>query len=376
MVTNTLLRMRKYGTSSKVNHVHAPPTATVQKIMSVDVLDPGVHLPPQVCQALFKSRREPLVIKGQLDVWIESGVWDPSQICKHLGSKTTTFKIAPRRGTPAYRRHFRENEVVFETQCDFIQTTFHNFLEWLERTPDNTCSDVGPPLSEIMPPQCKRIKVDQSKNGESAASNNSETILSDSTLVSSTFDPPSLTQNANPLLNYPRTEYWIYADYKYMVELCHDLPEMLSKVDWSMIGFEGRDGKDSTLWIGLEGANTPCHFDTYGCNFVAQLHGKKKWTLFDSQDSDKLYPTRVPYEESSVFSRVNITDPDLTKYPLFSKAKTYEVSNSCTCILYQHIMDSHAMIIIRLHWSLVTCSMYPDTGGIMWRALGKILPLA
>lgn len=297
----------------------------------MDVLDPGVHLPPQVCQALFKSRREPLVIKGQLGLWIESGVWDPSQICKHLGSKTTTFKISPRRGTPAYRRHFREKEVVFETQCDFIVTTFHNFLEWLESTctPDSTCSDAGPPRSEIMPPQCKRIKVDTTKNSETTTDIDSKFLSSDSALVSSTFDPPSPTQNANPLLNFPRTEYWIYADYKYMVELYHDLPEMLSKVDWSMIGFEGRDGKDSTLWMGSEGANTPCHFDTYGCNFVAQLYGKKKWTLFNSQDSEKLYPTRVPYEESSVFSQVNITDPDLTKYPLFSKAKTYEVSNSC-----------------------------------------------
>ncbi len=291
------------------------------------MLDPGVHLPPQVCQALFKSRREPLVIKGQLDSWIQSGSWIPSQICKHLGSKTTTFKISPRRGTPAYRMHFREKEVVFETQCDFVETTFHNFLEWLESTPDRTCSDAVPSHSEIacMPPQCKKIKVDPPKNGETTTGIDSKSISSNSALVSPSSDHPSLTQTTNPLLNYPRTEYWIYADYKYMVELCHDMPEMLSNVDWNVIGFEGRDGKDSTLWVGSEGASTPCHFDTYGCNFVAQLHGKKKWTLFDSQGSDKLYPTRVPYEESSVFSRVNITDPDLTKYPLFSKAKAYEV---------------------------------------------------
>ena len=295
------------------------------KIMSVDVLDPGIHLPPQVCQALFKSRKEPLVVKGQLDLWTKSGFWHPTQICKHLGSKTTTFKISPRRDTPAYRRHFREKEVVFETQCDFIETTFHNFLEWLNSSPDCTSSD-EPPQSETKPPQCKRIKVDPSiKNGKSTTGNHSKSLSSESALMSSTSDQPSIQIN-NPLLTYPRTDYWIYADYKYMVELCHDLPEMLSNVDWSMIGFEGRDGKDSTLWIGSEGANTPCHFDTYGCNFVAQLHGKKKWTLFDPQDLDKLYPTRVPYEESSVFSQVNITDPDLTKYPMFSKAKAYEVS--------------------------------------------------
>ena len=289
-------------------------------IMSVDVLDPGIQLPPQVCQVLFKSRREPLVIKGQLNSWTKSGFWKPSQICKNLGSKTTTFKISPRRDTLAFHNHFREKEVVFETQCDYVETSFHNFLAWLNSSPDSTCRDEP---SESMLPQCKRTKVaDQSQNGENTAdSNNQSSSLSECAIVSSTSDQPS----TNPLLNYPQRDYWIYADYKYMVELCHDVPDMLSGVDWSMIGYEGRDGKDSTLWIGSEGANTPCHFDTYGCNFVAQLHGKKKWILFDPQDLDKLYPTRVPYEESSVFSRVNIADPDLTRYPSFSKAKAYEV---------------------------------------------------
>ena len=301
--------------------------------MSADVLDPGVHLPPQVCQALFKSRGEPLVIKGQVNSWTKSGLWDPGQICKHLGSKTTTFKISPRRDTPAYRRHFGEKEAIFETQCDFIETTFCNFLEWLDSSPDCTRSD-EPTQSEILPPQCKRIKIDPSKDDNTMTSDDSTctSVSSGNVIVTSTSDQPSLTRtDINPLLNYPRAEYWIYADYKYMVELCNDLPEVLSNVDWSTIGFEGRDGKDSTLWIGSEGANTPCHFDTYGCNFVAQLHGKKKWTLFGPQDLHKLYPTRVPYEESSVFSRVNIIDPDLTKYPLFSKAKAYEVSFTYTC---------------------------------------------
>ena len=49
------------------------------------------------------------------------------------------------------------------------------------------------------------------------------------------------------------------------------------------------------------------------------VHGgyRKKWILFPPSDSECMYPTRIPYEESSVFSLVNIARPDLDKHPLF-----------------------------------------------------------
>ena len=75
---------------------------------------------------------------------------------------------------------------------------------------------------------------------------------------------------------------------------------------WERLGHPGIDGSESTLWAGTEGANTACHQDTYGENLVCQLAGTKVWTLFSPADSDKLRPSRVPYEESSVYSLVNI----------------------------------------------------------------------
>ena len=71
---------------------------------------------------------------------------------------------------------------------------------------------------------------------------------------------------------------WAYADYKYMVELFSD-EDQASKIDefcidWSEFGFDKRNAKDSTLWIGTQGAYTPCHFDTYGYNLVAQIYGR------------------------------------------------------------------------------------------------------
>jgi len=45
-------------------------------------------------------------------------------------------------------------------------------------------------------------------------------------------------------------------------------------VDWSVLGFSGRDGTQSTFWLGSQGCYTVCHYDTYGCNLVAQIYGR------------------------------------------------------------------------------------------------------
>uniref|UniRef100_A0ACB8G1M8 HSPB1-associated protein 1 n=1 Tax=Sphaerodactylus townsendi TaxID=933632 RepID=A0ACB8G1M8_9SAUR len=96
-------------------------------------------------------------------------------------------------------------------------------------------------------------------------------------------------------------------------------------VRWSDFGFSGRDGKESTLWVGSSGANTPCHLDSYGCNLVLQVQGRKRWHLYPPEDSSFLYPTRIPYEESSVFSKVNVVNPDLKHFPQFKKAQAHTV---------------------------------------------------
>ena len=72
-------------------------------------------------------------------------------------------------------------------------------------------------------------------------------------------------------------------------------------------------------------------FQNYHCfytcryNLVAQLCGRKRWMLFSPDDSARLYPTRVPFEELSVFSQVNVQRPNLEEYPLFNRATPYQV---------------------------------------------------
>ncbi|XP_046397206.1 HSPB1-associated protein 1 [Ischnura elegans] len=95
---------------------------------------------------------------------------------------------------------------------------------------------------------------------------------------------------------------WMYYDYKHMYEWFKDDEEFLKAIDWGCLGFYGRNGRDSTLWIGSHGAHTPCHADTYGFNLVAQLQGRKRWLLFPPDSPEILHHvTRVPYEESSIY---------------------------------------------------------------------------
>ncbi|XP_033099617.1 HSPB1-associated protein 1 homolog isoform X2 [Anneissia japonica] len=146
--------------------------------------------------------------------------------------------------------------------------------------------------------------------------------------ASATTETPTnrISEERNPLMKYDSEVYWCYADYKYMLELFSEHPELLKEVRWSDLGFEGHDGTQSTIWIGSEGANTPCHYDTYGCNLVLQVVGKKNWQLFPPHQTECLYPTRIPFEESSVFSDVNIVYPDFGKCPLFKAATPYNVT--------------------------------------------------
>uniref|UniRef100_A0ABK0LHP8 HSPB1 associated protein 1 n=1 Tax=Rattus norvegicus TaxID=10116 RepID=A0ABK0LHP8_RAT len=133
---------------------------------------------------------------------------------------------------------------------------------------------------------------------------------------------------SGPFKKYDHSKFWAYADYKYFVTLFEDKTDVFQEVMWSDFGFPGRNGQESTLWIGSLGAHTPCHLDSYGCNLVFQVQGRKRWHLFPPEDTPFLYPTRIPYEESSVFSKINVVNPDLKRFPQFQKARRHMVTLS------------------------------------------------
>ncbi|XP_011644560.1 HSPB1-associated protein 1 isoform X1 [Pogonomyrmex barbatus] len=100
---------------------------------------------------------------------------------------------------------------------------------------------------------------------------------------------------------------WYYCDYKHIKEWFNDKTEIIESFNWLKFGIDeefGKNGMYSTIWIGSKGAHTDCHWDTYGYNLVAQIHGRKQWLLYPPDAP--LIPVRLPYEESTVYSRFNI----------------------------------------------------------------------
>lgn len=89
-------------------------------------------------------------------------------------------------------------------------------------------------------------------------------------------------------------------------------PESLKKsISFAKFGFE--NAEDIIFWLGSKGANTPCHYDTYGFNIVVQIFGRKSWLMFPPNAS--LSATRVPFEESSVYCKQNFYSPcDMTQF--------------------------------------------------------------
>ncbi|KAM6129659.1 HSPB1-associated protein 1 [Pterocles gutturalis] len=158
---------------------------------------------------------------------------------------------------------------------------------------------------------------------------------------------------SGPFSCYEYSKYWAYADYKYIARIFEDKPEVFQDIRWSDFGFPGRSGKESTLWIGSEGANTPCHLDSYGCNLVLQVQGRKRWHLFPPGDTSFLYPTRIPYEESSIFSKVNVANPDLKHFPEFRNATAHVVT-----------LSPGQVLLVPRHWWHYVESIDPITVSI------------
>lgn len=102
------------------------------------------------------------------------------------------------------------------------------------------------------------------------------------------------------------TKKWMYFDYKNIIHWKDRLEQSNMTTPWNHVGFSEQGIDETTLWIGSRGAHTPCHMDTYGCNLVAQVIGRKQWILYPPSDPGIMETqARVPYEESSIYSTVN-----------------------------------------------------------------------
>ena len=81
----------------------------------------------------------------------------------------------------------------------------------------------------------------------------------------------------NAFRKYPKKDFWVYSSYNYMGKMFAHNSQIIDSVKWSELGIDSKldsNATNSTIWIGCEGAFTPCHQDSYGYNFVAQISGK------------------------------------------------------------------------------------------------------
>lgn len=98
----------------------------------------------------------------------------------------------------------------------------------------------------------------------------------------------------------------------------HKFHEIL---DWKDLDESVLSADNATIWVGSKGAHTPLHYDSYGRNVIVQLYGTKSWSLWNPSELNMsiLSPSRVPYEESSIYADVTKFDPqllsDLQRHP-------------------------------------------------------------
>ena len=105
------------------------------------------------------------------------------------------------------------------------------------------------------------------------------------------------------LKSYSNDKQFYYAGYAHIMTF-NTINKSFLSFDWSWAGLSSTDANKSTLWIGSKGSFTPCHKDSYGCNLHAQIIGRKEWLLWPPNCD--LGATRVPYEESSTFTNVDV----------------------------------------------------------------------
>lgn len=116
----------------------------------------------------------------------------------------------------------------------------------------------------------------------------------------------------------------------------------------------------SVFRISSPGLQLWTHYDVMD-NFLIQVTGKKRITLFNPQDAQYLY---LSGSKSEV---LNIDSPDLDKYPLFPKARRYECSLEAGDVLFipalwfHNVVSEEFGVGVNVFWKHLPSECYDTT---------------
>ncbi|XP_008562891.1 PREDICTED: tRNA wybutosine-synthesizing protein 5 [Galeopterus variegatus] len=116
----------------------------------------------------------------------------------------------------------------------------------------------------------------------------------------------------------------------------------------------------SVFRISSPGLQLWTHYDVMD-NFLIQVTGKKRVVLFSPRDAQYLYLSGTKSEV------LNIDNPDLAKYPLFSKARRYECSLGAGDVLFIPALWFHNVISeefgvgVNVFWKHLPSECYDKT---------------
>jgi hypothetical protein len=101
-------------------------------------------------------------------------------------------------------------------------------------------------------------------------------------------------------------------------------PRLAQDLDFASLGPRGYAQQTPALWIGPAGAETPLHYDAIGIVLYAQIVGRKEVVLFPRQQSKYLYEGKY-FDFTTCYSRINLQDVDLRRYPRFAQARPWKL---------------------------------------------------
>jgi hypothetical protein len=129
------------------------------------------------------------------------------------------------------------------------------------------------------------------------------------------------------------------------------------------------------LWFGPGGSCTALHWDDYD-NAIAQIRGRKQFTLFAPDETQRLYPhpalSHAPHQ-----SRVNIDDADPLKFPDFVRAERYSCVLEAGELLllpacwWHQVTSVETSISVNYWWKADLDSLLASNVAHMMREVGR-----